>query len=492
MSIEQKAIKGVFWSGIQNWGSQAGSLITFLVLARLLSPKDFGLVALANTFIVFFNLFIDQGFSTALVQRHKLEDAHVNTAFWVQLLLGIALTWLGISSAGWVAGFFQQPLLAPVLRWFSSLFLLSALSIVQRAMLKRKLAFKELAIRALLSIFLGGLVGIWMAIRGYGVWSLVGQQLTFEGVGVIVFWGFSSWRPKLQVSLRHLKDLSGFGISIFCSNVLTFFNNNSDTLLIGYFLGEVALGYYAIAYRVLQVLTQLLIGTGNQVALPVLSRFQAEPKRLANAFYKIIGYVSLIAIPTFMGVVSLARELVVVIFGKQWVTAIPMMQVLAFGGVFYLILFFNISVFVAMGQPHLRLRLEILNVVLNTVGCVIAVRWGVLAVAYAFAISDFLVIPASLWTLKHLMQISLKDYLRQFAAPSVCTALMVVLIGLLRYWLQDTLQPQLVLPICAFSGAVFYILCLQRFAPVLFQEIYSLVKTGFLGQSGKSKVEDYM
>ena len=492
MSIKQKAIKGIFWSGIQNWGSQAGSLIIFLVLARLLSPADFGLVALANTFLAFFNLFIEQGLTLALIQRQDIEEKHFNTAFWTQICLGLALTIIGLLTANIFAEIFQTPLLTPILQWFSVLFLISSLNIVQRAILRRKFAFKTIAIRALSGIILSGIVGISLALSGFGVWSLVAQQLTFEIVGVIAFWSISDWRPKLQFSLSHLKELYTFGISIFYSKVLAFFNKNTDNLLIGYFLGEVALGYYAVAYRVLQVLTQLLVGTGNQVTLPVLSRLQVEPEKFKRVFYKVIQFASLIALPVFLGVESLASELVITIFGEKWQASIPIMQVLTFGGIVYLILFFNLSVFVAIGKPFWRLRLELLNVSFNILGCIIAVRYGILAVAFAYVISDFMVIPASLWTLNKVMGMSWQAYLRQFISPVICTGIMTVLIWLVKNWLLTILNPQFILVICTFCGVVFYIISLKILAPLLFQELWDLVRVGlFKSREKKTAIGDY-
>ena len=487
MSIKQQAIKGIIWSGIQNWGSQAGSLIIFLVLARILSPADFGLVALANTFLAFFNIFIEQGFSSALIQRQEVELEHLNTAFWTQICFGIAFTILSFNIANLIAGIFQQPTLTPILKWMSVLFCLNSLSIVQRTILKRQLEFQKMAIRSLSGIFMSGIVGISLALLDYGVWSLVGQQLTFEIVGVVAFWSLSDWKPKLQFSLAHFRDLFGFGISIFGSKILTFFNRYTDNLLIGYFLGEVALGYYAVAYRVLQVLTQLLVSTGNQVALPVLSRFQGDPDRFLRVFYKIIKYASLIALPVFLGVVTLARELVVIIFGVKWEASISIMQVLAFGGIIYLILFFNRSVFVAVGKPFWRLRLELLNVSFNIIACMVAVRYGILAVAFAYVISDFLVIPASLWSLKQLVGISWRYYFKQFISPVTCASIMIALIWVIKYLLATRVSPQIIIVLCTLSGILSYTLFLRFLAPLLFQELWQLAKLG-LFKSNPTKI----
>ena len=475
--LAQTAISGVFWSSVQNWGSQTGSLIIFLVLARLLVPADFGLVALANTFIIFVNLALDQGLSTALVQREQIETDHWSTVFWFQLGLGICLTLLVWLISGFIAEVFEQPVLAPVLRSLSFIFILRSLILVQRASLRRHFAFKQIAIRALLGVFLSGLVGVGLALTGRGVWSLVGQQLMFEFVGVIVFWRASDWRPRLTFSPARLKELSSFGLSIFCSNVLAFFNNHFDTLLIGYFLGEVALGYYAIAYRVLQVLIQLLIGTGNQVALPVLSRLQTNPSRLLGAFYKIVGYVSLAAIPVFAGVSTLAPELVWVVFGQPWTPAVPVIQILAFSGLFYIILFFNTSVFVAIGRPVLRLRLELANVIINTIACLVAIKGGIIAVACAYAISDFLAIPISLWTLSKAVKISLISYTKLFCVPAGLTTIAVILAGSLRYWLNTFLLPSAVLIACTIAGAAVCIAGFKLFLPAVFRELERYLKS---------------
>ena len=473
MSLKQQAIKGVIWSGIQNWGSQAGSLVTFLVLARLLSPADFGLVALANTFVTFLSIFLDQGFSLALIQRPEIDDRHLNTAFWTQICLGIFFMLLGVSSSHLVAAIFEQPPLAPVLQVLSGIFIINSLNRVQLAILKRKLAFKAIAIRALASIIISGIVGVGFALYGYGVWSLVAQQLTFEIVGVITFWSISDWKPKIQFSPKHFKELSSFGITILGSKILAFFNKNTDNLLIGYFLGEVALGYYAVAYRILQVLTQLLVNSGNQVALPVLSKIQTDPEKFLKVFYQITRYVSLIALPIFFGVISLSQELVIVMFGDKWQSAIPVMQVLSLGGIIYLILFFNRSVFVAIGKPFWRLRLEVVNVFFNTLACIAAVNYGILAVAIAYVVSDFLMIPLSLWVLKKLMKISLLSYLKQYISPIACASLMMISIFILKHWI--VVEPQIVLIACTLLGMVVYAACLQLLDPTLSQEIRQLL-----------------
>ncbi len=475
MSIKKETIQGVFWSAIQNWGSQAGSLLVFLILARLLQPKDFGLVALSNIFITFIQIFLNQGFSSALIQRQKLDQEHLDTAFWTQISLGFLLTIASLISAGWVANLFQEPQLIPLIRCLSVLFFFNAFSQVQIALLKRKFAFKTLAIRALFGIFIGGIVGVVMAITGFGVWSLVAQELVYEGVGIIILWGASDWRPRLRVSLPHFQQLFDFGVHILAFQLVDFFNQRTDSLLIGYFLGAVALGYYAIAQRILKVMTQLLVGTANQVALPTFSRLQTDLNRFREAFYQATQLTSLIAFPTFLGMIALTPELIILLFGKQWLPTIPIMQILALVGLLRSVSFFNESVFMAMDKPSWRFRLGLLNTILNVVACFLAVRWGLMAVALAYVVSDYLAFPISQWAVSQLIETPILTYLRQLIAPFVCALIMVVVILAVKYFLRDLLNSQALLVSCTVMGAVIYGLTIRWLAPQLWQQLLELV-----------------
>lgn len=476
MSIKEKAIKGVVWSAIQNWGSQAGSLIVFIILARLLTPEAFGIVALANVFLAFMNIFLDQGFAQALIQCQDLEPEHLDTAFWTHLSSGIVLTGLSFTTAGLVANWFDQPQLIPILQCFSFLFFINSLSHVQKAILMRKFAFKIMATRALLGILIGGVVGIVMALSGLGVWSLVSQQFLYESVEVFVLWGASDWRPRFKFSVRHFQELFSFGINIVILQFLNFFNKRSDNLLIGYFLGDVALGYYAIAYRVLQVMTQLLVFTTKQVALPTFSRLKTEPERFRQAFYKATKFTSLVAFPTFVGIIILASELVFSLLGSQWIPATPVMQVLALAGIINSISLFKGSVFMAMGKPSLQLKIGLLTTALNLIGFLVAVRWGIVAVALAYVISSYIIFPISQWVISQLIETPLLIYLKQFITPLASSLVMAFFMVLSKTILADWVEQQIVLVVCTLIGIIIYGLMIRILEAELFQELLDMVR----------------
>ncbi len=475
MNIKTQTIQGVFWSAIQNWGSQGVSLLVFLILARLLQPKDFGLIAVANVFITFIQIFLNQGFSQALIQRQNIDSEHLDTAFWTQLVLGFLLTVASLIGSGWVANLFQEPQLILLIRCLSVLFFFNAFKQVQIALLGRKFAFKTLATCALFGIIISGVVGVMMAIAGFGVWSLVAQQLVYEGVGVIVLWRTSDWRPGFKFSLTHFQQLFDFGLPILGFKLVDFFNQRTDSLLIGYFLGAETLGYYAIAQRILQVMTQLLVETSSQVALSTFSRLQTDLNRFREAFYQVTKLTSLIAFPTYLGMIMLTPELVILLFGKQWLPAIPIMQILALAGLIRSVSFINESVFMAIDKPFWRFRIGLFNAVLNIIACFVAVRWGVIAIAIAFVISDYLTFPISEWVVSQLIQTPILTHLRQLIAPFVSTLIMVVVILIVKYFLQNLLNSQVLLVSCTLIGAIVYGLTIRWLAPKLWRQSLELV-----------------
>jgi O-antigen/teichoic acid export membrane protein len=476
-NLRQKTIKGVIWSAIQSWGRQLISSFIFFILARILGPEAFGLVASAWIFLAFIDVFLDQGFSTAIIQRHEIEDEHLNTAFWINLLIGLSLTGLSFASAGLIAHLLKQPQLTEIIHFLSFVFVFSSLSGVQEAILKRKLEFKSLAIRELAAVSVSGIVGITMALRGYGVWSLVWQQLVNALVQVLILWWTSSWRPGLKISLHHFQDLFAFGISMVGIRLIDFLNRRADDFLISYFLGSVALGYYTVAYRLLLILLQLLSGVSSQVLLPSFSRLQLEPEKLRQAFYSVIQLTSIISFPSFIGLSVLAPEFVEILFGKQWLPSAPVMQILAFIGILESMYFFYTTVIMAVGESFERLRVDLINVIANLIGFAIAVQWGIVAVATSFVIRGYLLFPLALLLLRKLIHIEFKKFFSLLAPSLLASLIMSLGLFLVKEYLRSFMLLPFVVIISVIFGIIIYTSSIMLLSPKLFQEFLSLIKS---------------
>ncbi len=476
MSLKDKAVKGILWSFLERWGGQLISTTVFLLLARLLGPEAFGLTALASVFISFMSAFVNQGFVPAIVQKEELTPQHLDTAFWSSLLIGSLMCVGTVLASGVIAQSFGEDALKPIIQWLAITFILIAFESVQVAILQRDFDFKKLALRSLVATFISGLAGLCMALLGFGVWSLVVQQLVNRSMNVVVLWSASPWRPGLNASWVHFKELSSFGINVMGVNILRFFNQRSDDFLIGLFLGATALGYYTVAYRLLRLMVNILTNTTVSVALPAFSRLQNEPQRLRSVFYRATQLTSLVSFPAFTSVLILAPQLVGVFFGEEWTASIPIMRVLVFAGIVQSVSYFNGVVMLAKGKPGWRLAVNFLGAFISVAGFMIAVNYGIVAVAVAVVVSNYLVAPVSLLVIRKLTEISLVQYFRQYITPLSGSALMAGIMLNLVQILAVRVGPIPLILICSVAGALVYLLVVVTIDKGLSRQIVKLVK----------------
>jgi len=481
MSLREQAIRGAFWSGIQNWGSALLGAGVFIVLARTLDTKSFGLLALAALVVNFMEIFLRQGFGQAIVQRQELETGHLDTAFWMNVVGAIVMTLVAVTGGGLIAAAFHEPDLSRVIRWLSLSLLIGALNATPQALLQRRMMFKSLAIRSLVAVAGGGVVGITMALTGCGVWSLVGQHLTAAGIGTVVLWTASGFRPGLNVSRRHFRDLFGFGVYIIGADLLAFLTQRWDRLVIGLFLSTQAVGFYDVAQRLLTVMTQVLTQTLSTVAFAAFSRLQQEKEQMRHALYTTTRLTSAIAFPAFLGMAVLAPELVRGLFGPGWEPSIPVMRVLALVGILQSVGFLTGGVMLACGKPSWRLAIMVLNLVVNVAAMLLAVRWGILAVAAAYAIRGFLLWPLSIAAVRILIGVDPRAYLQSLTAPLVASLVMVAAVAAVQYALGGRGAVFLTLAAGIMVGALTYVLAVYLLAPDLAGQVQELFRAARRG-----------
>jgi PST family polysaccharide transporter len=265
-------------------------------------------------------------------------------------------------------------------------------------------------------------------------------------------------------------------------NILTFFNRRTDDFLIGYFLGPVALGYYTVAYRLLLIMTQLWGQIVGSVAFPAFSCVQKELERLREMFYSATRLTSLVAFPAFLGVFALVPELVPTLFGQQWAPSIPVMQVLTFIGLLHTVLFFQYTVMAGVGKPSWYLGLQVMITVANVIGFLIAVRWGIVAVAISYVIVAYLFAPLSVWLVYRLIQIDLLKYLRLFLPAATGSLVMLAFIFSLKFSLSNLVPLQLLLPSCILMSALAYVFTIRLAAPSLAYQALDLLRSALQGR----------
>ncbi|HTE89149.1 MAG TPA: lipopolysaccharide biosynthesis protein [Terriglobales bacterium] len=434
-STGKKTILGLIWSTSEIWGGQIIQFLVFLVLARLVRPEAFGMVALLSIFIGFAAEVAVIGLAEALIQKHKVDDLHINSVFWSGLTLNILLSGFLIFSAGQIAFWLHQPRFAPVLRWSCPILIVLFLAGIQETQFRRELNFRPSAIRRFSGNIIGGCCGIILAFAGAGVYALVALSWASALTGCFLLWYQSAWRPSLVFSMRAIKELLPYGSQSLGSSLLLMVNRRSDGFIVGSVLGAVALGFYTVAYRILLVLNYTITLVVQQVAFPALARLHPQPARMLSAFRRTTHASSLLAFGVFTGVAVLAPVLIPVVFGAQWQPSIPTMRILAIVGLIQNILFFNDVLWRSMGRPGYTTFFFALNAVANVAGFLVFAHYGIFAVAIVLLVNTVALSPVSFMILKRLTGIHLLSYLRQFLAPFGAALLASLLtLAMVSHW----------------------------------------------------------
>ncbi len=477
-----KIAKGVAWASIANWGCQLLAFVLYTGLARLLTTHAFGLVAIASVYIAFMQVFVTQGFGMAIIQRRELNGEHLDSAFWIAMATAASFCILSILLARPIAHMYKEPSVAPIIGWLSLSFVFYAMCSVPTAILTREMDFRALAIRGLMATGVGGTVGLAMAFFGCGVWSLVVQQLVGAALSCVCLWWAVSWRPRLQVSKQHLRDLYKFSLNITGNDILWFFSQKSDQTVVGYAFGPMALGPYSLASRISTLVYEGIVGPSQSVAFPALAKLQCEPLAFARAIYKFCEISSFVSLPVFAGMAVVAPELVPVLFGIKWTSAVGILQVLAFYGAVRVLLCFVHPLMLAKGRAGLYLVTNVMLSCLTFVGCLVAVRWGPQAVAISIGVTMSLAAVVFVVVGERYLEISAYFLLKSFAFPVLSSLLMFATVGVLRGFLGKTLPVVATLAVCVVAGMVVYTALAVLLRPDLVKTILGMTTSLYKGR----------
>ncbi len=459
--LRAQAVGSVGWVALGSWGARLSSLVVFSLLGRLLAPEDFGLLALAAVFVAALTVLVESGFSRAVVQRRTLDAAHTSTAFWTSLGSSVLLAGLLCAVAPLLERLLDSPGLAPVLMALSASLPLSALSAVPSALLEREFRFRQLAVRRLVSVLAGAVLGVALAVAGAGVWALVGQTLGAAAVGVVVLWGSTSWRPRRTWSREAFTELWRFARSSLGIDLLLLVNAQADKLVVGAVLGPEVLGYYFVGARTLQLLFEVITGVIGQLSLTTFARLQDDLPRLRRALSSATFVSACVAFPAFGFAAALAGSAIPLLYGDQWDRSVAVMQVLAPAYALLAITYFDKSTFMAVGKPAVALRLTFWQTLVGLAATAVAAPFGAVAVSGARAARQFAFWPVRLALLQRHVGVAPADYSRRLLGPLVATALPVVAVLALQAS-SARLEPPLLAALVLGAGSVVaYVLLLD-------------------------------
>lgn len=369
----------VLWAFAMNWGKKVSAALITLVLAAMLGPEPFGLVAIAMVYIAFLEMLLDQGLTVALIQREDLREEHLDSVFWTVLAVGTLLTALSIALSGWWSELCGIPTLAPAINALSLLIPVQCLTIVQQAILQRTMDFKSLALRANLAVVPGGVVGIAMAFGGFGIWALVGQKVGEAFASLILLWSVSEWRPRRRFSARHVRELLAFSSATFLDTLGIFAGKRADVLVMGLFFGPLAVGLYRFAARLTTLVTDVTTRPLQAVSLAHFSALQADPAGLRRSVLLSMRAASWLTLPA-LGLLAGSGPSLMRLVGDEWAPATPTLTLLCAAAALLPTGFFQRSVMLAVGRP----------------GVQAAISWGVaILTTAAYAVAGMLARDAS-------------------------------------------------------------------------------------------------
>lgn len=394
VSLKNKSLSAVLWSGVDIFTRRGMQFIISLILARLLTPEEFGTIAVLYLFTGVAGTFVDSGFSSALIQRQDITHTDESTVFWFNLLMGFLVAVILWSLAPWVASFFDLAVLTPLAKVMAVNVFISALGAIHNTLLIKKLDFKLPMKIGAISTFLSGVAAVFLAMNNYGVWALAIQAMIATILTTSLLWFFSPWRPQMVFSLFSARRLFGFGSYLLLSGLLDTIYNRAYTLLIGKFYSIRELGFYNRAEGTKQLPVGLLNDVFSRVAFPVFSEAAHDKQKLRRGVQLALRSMMLINLPVMFGLMATAEPVVVTLFGSQWLPSVPMLQVLCLVGALWPLHVINLNVLMAQGHSRLFFRLEIIKKIVGTVFLIIGAQFGVLGIAWSqvfFGVAAFLI-----------------------------------------------------------------------------------------------------
>lgn len=465
--LKSKTIRAVAWSFVEATGLRTVQFIVGIILARLLLPEQFGLIGMLMIFIAIAQAFLDSGFGAALIQRPVISEKDTSSIFYFNILVGVIAAGCLCGMAPWVAKFYKQPVLSPLLRAMSIVLIINSLSLVQNMLLIKAIDFKMQTKVSLLASILSGIIGITMAYRNFGVWSLAAQQISSSVFRSILLWIFSRWRPSWLFSLQSLKEMFGFGSKLLASGLLNTIFENIYMIVIGKLFSPADLGYFSRANSLYQFPSTALSGMVSRVAFPVFSSIQDDRERVKRGMKKALTMLVLVNFPLMIGMSVVARPLVLVLLTDKWAPCIPYLQLLSLVGLMFPLHLVNLNVLQAMGRSDLFLRLEIIKKVLIVLCIVITWRWGIIAMIIGQIIISFMSYYLNAYYNKSLLNYSVWEQICDLY-PYLLNALIMGGGVFAVIYLPITSSLLLLLCQVTIGGGVYWLLCrLFRFEAYL-------------------------
>lgn len=454
-SLKDRAIKGVFWSLLERFGNQGIQFVIGLILARLLLPEDYGLIGMILVFISLAQVFVEGGFPAALIRKSNVSSNDYSTVFWFNLVVAVFCYVLLFVSAPFIAEFFKEPKLVFLTRIVGLNVIINSFGIIQKTILTKSLNFKSQATINLSSILISGVIGVYCAYNGYGVWALVIQNLSRNVFMSTAFWISSNWRPQAIFSESSFKELFGFGSNLLLSALINAISENLYSIIIGKLYNAKSLGFYTRANQFQKLPVSSIYGAIGVVSYPVLSELQNNTQQLKEGYRSMIKLVAFILFPIMTILAAISEPMIHVILTDKWLPSAPILQILCIVGAFYPLHAINLDILKVKGRSDLFLKLEVFKQILNIVMIIICYKWGVIGLVWGSVVLNFVCYYLNSFFSKKLLSYSFLDQLQDISIFIFISALVFGSLLLLKILI---VKPSYYLVAAPLSGLALYFL----------------------------------
>lgn len=389
-SLKHKTFKGTLWSVLERFSVQGIAFVVMIIMARMLTPDDYGLVGMLTVFIAVSQSLVDSGFSQALIRKQDRSELDNSTVFYFNIAVGLILYMILFLSAPLIARFYKEPILVPLTRLISLSVFINSFVVVQRALLTIKIDFKTQAKASFTAAVVSGIVGISMAYVGYGVWAIVWYQLSNLAVNVGLLWMFSKWRPKRLYSWNSFRELFGFGSKLALSSVINVIYKNAYILVIGKVFRAADLGFYSRAHQFAEFPSSNVTSIIQRVTFPVLCTIQNDDDRLRYVYRRFLRLSAFVIFPLMIGMAAVAHPFIILVLKEKWEFAANLLQIICIGMMWYPIHAINLNLLQVKGRSDLFLRLEIIKKIIGVVIICITIPFGLIAMCWGSVLNSII------------------------------------------------------------------------------------------------------
>lgn len=453
---KSKIISSMFWKLSERMGAQIVSLIVSIILARLIIPEEYGLIALISIFITISNVFIESGLGTALIQKKNADDLDFSSVFYFNIVISIILYIILYLFAPSIAKFYNNFRLTKIIRVLGITLIIAGLKSIQNAYISKSMLFKKFFISTIGATIVSAIIGIYMAYAGYGVWALVAQQLSNNIISTMTLWISVKWRPLLKFSFSRLKSLFSFGWKILCSSLIDTVYNQLYGLVIGKIYTPESLAYYNKGNQFPEIITTNINGSISAVMLPALSKEQEDKNKVREMMKKAIKMSAFILFPMIFGLAAIAKPLVEIVLTKNWLPCVPIMQMLCFSYLFWPIHTINLQAISSIGRSDIYLKLEIVKKVIGVILLIVSIPFGLEVMIFSKIIMSLLATFINAYPNKKLLNYSYGAQIKDLLIYIVISTIMFIVIYPIQFIEINTF---IILFMQIILGIVIYLLC---------------------------------